>query len=307
MAVISRFFAHVIVLVVAISLAGYATVNQDFRSSANLRLGVVNAQGLALGEGGQSGSVELGRSGTIVKPAGLPNGPQLQHQPIRYTAKDGDDIYSVAKRFQVSSNEVRWSNPTVLAKSDRIVGGEQLIVPPLHGVVVTVKAGDTLTDLAARYHASAQTIADFNYLRSGDQLPAGDQLIVPGGIGPQLWPRRFSDEAPHMGTFSNSKFVYGQCTWYAASRRYVPWTGDAHAWYDNARALGYPVGQTPQPGAFMITWESVYYGHVAFVEQVNEDGSFQISEMNYKGWNEIDTRLLSPADYSKVHLIGFIY
>ncbi len=292
---------------VAISLAGYATVNQDVRSSASLRLGVVNAEGLALGEGGQSGSVELGRSGTIVKPAALPNGPQLQHQPIRYTVQDDDDIYSIAKRFQVSSNELRWSNPTLLAKSDRITRGEQLIVPPVHGVVVMVKPGDTLQNLATSYHGSEQTIADFNYLRSDDKLKAGEPLIIPDGVGPQLWPRRFSDEAPHMGTFNSSKFVYGQCTWYAASRRYVPWTGDAHSWFDNARALGYPVGHTPQPGAFMITWESVYYGHVAFVEQVNEDGSFVISEMNYKGWNQIDSRVLRPADYSKISLIGFIY
>ncbi len=82
----------------------------------------------------------------------------------------------------------------------------------------------------------------------------------------------------------------------------MPWTGDG-----NAKAMGYPVGQAPERGTFIVTWESPWFGHVAFVEQVNEDGSFVISEMNYKGWDQIDERTLSPADYPKIHLIGFVY
>jgi surface antigen len=53
----------------------------------------------------------------------------------------------------------------------------------------------------------------------------------------------------------------------------------------------------------MVTWES-WVGHVAYVEAVNADGSFVISEMNYKGWGIIDTRTLRNKD---VPLIGFIY
>jgi mannosyl-glycoprotein endo-beta-N-acetylglucosaminidase len=68
--------------------------------------------------------------------------------------------------------------------------------------------------------------------------------------------------------------------------------------------MGYATGQVPEPGAIMVTWESIFYGHVAYVEQVNADGSFIISEMNYKGWNTIDTRTLRT---NQVPLIGFIY
>jgi len=53
----------------------------------------------------------------------------------------------------------------------------------------------------------------------------------------------------------------------------------------------------------MVTWES-WVGHVAYVESVNADGSFVVSEMNYKGWGIIDTRLLHTKD---VPMIGFIY
>ena len=85
----------------------------------------------------------------------------------------------------------------------------------------------------------------------------------------------------------------------------MPWTGNAWMWFGNAKAMGYAVGQTPEPGAFMVTWESVFFGHVAYVEQVNEDGSFVVSEMNFNAWDVIDTRTIkSPHD---VPLIGFIY
>jgi surface antigen len=58
-------------------------------------------------------------------------------------------------------------------------------------------------------------------------------------------------------------------------------------------------------GAVMVTWESYFYGHVAYVEKVNADGSFVVSEMNYKGFGEVDFRTVTPKD--KIQVIGFIY
>ena len=88
-----------------------------------------------------------------------------------------------------------------------------------------------------------------------------------------------------------------------ATRRYVPWFGDAGQWWPNALAMGYPEGSTPQVGAIMVTRESAI-GHVAYVESVNADGSFVVSEMNYVAWGVIDTRTIHPG---QVPLIGFIY
>jgi LysM repeat protein len=305
LAAVSRYFAHAIVLLVAITLAGYASISKNLPASASLRLGVVNAEGLALGEGGAAGSVQLGRAGTIIMPAEVPTQPQVQRTPITYTVKNGDDLYAIADRFGVSANDIRWSDMPKLAKTDRLTPGDHLLIPPVPGIVVAVRAGDTTATIAKAYRVSAQAVSDFNALRDPNSVAAGRLVVVPNGVGAQLWPRRASDQAPHLGPFPNSKFAFGQCTWYAASRRSVPWSGNAWMWYGNARAMGYAVGQTPEPGAFMITWESAFFGHVAYVEQVNEDGSFVVSEMNFNGWDMIDTRTLkSPRE---VPLIGFIY
>jgi len=59
---------------------------------------------------------------------------------------------------------------------------------------------------------------------------------------------------------------------------------------------GYAVGQTPEPGRSCHLGERLLR-HVAYVEQVNEDGSFVVSEMNFNGWDTIDTRTIkSPHD-----------
>jgi len=288
----------------AVALTGYASINKGLPAAANLRLGVVNAEGQAFGQGGATGQVELGRAGTIIKPIGIPNAAQVQHTPTQYTVRDGEDVYAIAKKFNLSADELRWSNADKLTKTDLVRAGDQLMVPPIDGVVVMARPNDTVQALAGAYKVDQQAIIDFNYLREPFQLTPGQSLVIPNGRGPVLFPRRASDDQPHIGPFPNGKFTPGQCTAYVASRRYVPWTGNAWEWFGNAKAMGFPTGQVAEPGAIMVTWESVFYGHVAYVEQVNADGSFVVSEMNFRAPYVIDTRTLRNKD---VPLIGFIY
>jgi surface antigen len=98
-------------------------------------------------------------------------------------------------------------------------------------------------------------------------------------------------------------FSFGYCTWYVATKRYVPWFGNAIEWWPNARAYGLPEGQAPRVGAIMVTRESGF-GHVAYVEAVNSDGSWTVSEMNFIGWDVVDRRTLR---YGQAPVVGFIY
>jgi len=56
-------------------------------------------------------------------------------------------------------------------------------------------------------------------------------------------------------------------------------------------------------GAIVVMWGS-WVGHVAYVEKVNPDGSFLISEMNVRGVGVRDQRTVTV---SSIDLIGFIY
>ena len=108
---------------------------------------------------------------------------------------------------------------------------------------------------------------------------------------------------------SGYAYDFGFCTYWAALRREqvghrIPanW-GNANTWAINARLAGYAIDHTPQVGAIMQTGAGPL-GHVAFVENVGTGGSWTVSEMNFKGWDEVDTRILSPraaADYNFIH------
>ena len=108
-------------------------------------------------------------------------------------------------------------------------------------------------------------------------------------------------------------FAYGQCTWYVASRRCIPWGGNADEWYYNAVKYGFPEGHTPQVGAVVVFWPggdgASRVGHVAYVEAVGPSagvptGDFKLSEMNFNGWNRVNYRVL-PNNSSGIQ--GFVY
>lgn len=282
-------------LVIVLALSGVATIGRNLPA---LRLGAVDAEGLVLGQGGSVDGVALGRLSTIIPPIGVPSGPTLPHRALTYTVQPEETLVMVADRFNITVEQLRWSNPYTFAREPR--PGDRLQIPPVPGVVITVEPGDTLADIARVFHLDSGVIADFNYLRGSDVRP-GEQLVLPGATHPDL-----SIPLVHGITGVGpiyDKFPYGQCTWYVASRRPIPWSGNAGDWFAAAQNLGWPTGMTPQPGAIMVTWES-WYGHVAYVESVNPDGSWVVSEMNYAGWGMVDRRTIKPGS---LPLIGFIY
>ena len=298
------------------AISGYASIDRQIGSYLN-RLGPVNAQAVGYG-GGTVGDVTFGRYSTIIKPVSIPMSPPASHTPSIYTVQVGESLGVIATRFHVTVAQLRWSNSGLFNSAD-IVAGEQIIIPPVPGVVVTVKATDTIKSLATAYQVDPALIADYNRLRDTTQLTTGSHLVIPNGIGPAFPPPPVSWLTTHsgggamptvvksccLGPYATNTFPVGWCTYYVATWRKVTWTGDAGWWYENAKAQGYAVGSTPRVGAIMVTWES-YLGHVAYVEAVNADGSWTVSEMNYVAFDVIDWRTIKPGQLGS-RLVGFIY
>jgi hypothetical protein len=202
--------------------------------------------------------------------------------------------------------------------TDTVATGDQIVIPPVHGLVVITKPADTVDTLAAKFQVDSQSIIDFNRLRNTALTP-GMTLIVPNGVGgafpppPALYQITRGATSNYavkvlnccLGPYVNNKFPVGWCTYYVATKRNVTWNGDAGYWYANASAQGYAVGGTPKVGAIMVTWES-WAGHVAYVEAVNADGSWVVSEMNWVAFDVIDERTIKPGQLGS-RLVGFIY
>lgn len=305
-----RYITHFVVLGVALVLSGYATVNRQLPASLFLRLGATDAAGLVMGQGGTVDGVNVGRMDTIVAPLAIPTSAPLSHTPVGYVVQGQEDLPTIANKFGLTVDDILWSNPGLQA-SQSVSKGDRLVLPPVPGVVYFVKQKDSLAGIASTYHVTQQAIVDFNYLRS-DTLARGQALVIPGGRGPAIAAPTSNSSSyggygvrtgGNIGPYTNNTFPYGYCTWYVATRRHVYWSGNASDWWPNARAAGRPEGQKPEVGAIMVTWESSY-GHVAYVEQVNSDGSWVVSEMNFVAWGVVDHRTIKPG---QVPLIGFIY
>ncbi|HVA21622.1 MAG TPA: CHAP domain-containing protein [Candidatus Micrarchaeia archaeon] len=100
-------------------------------------------------------------------------------------------------------------------------------------------------------------------------------------------------------------FAFGECTWYVATQRCVPWFGDAWQWWGAAAASGYAEGEIPTVGAIAVfgVSGSSPLGHVAYVEAVGS-GQFEVAEMNFGAWDQVDYRWVPNGGDG---LLGFIY
>jgi len=306
------------VLGIAIAMSSYAAMDRHFPTTLTARLGPVNAEAVVVAEGGSYGDVSLGRYSTVIKPVAIPTSAPISHAPVMYTVAPGETLASIAAKYNVTVAEIRWSNSN-LYSTDTVATGNQIVIPPVHGVVVTTKGTDTVDSLATKYSVDPQSIIDFNRLRSSTLSP-GMILVVPGGVGGAFPPPPAIYQIIHtgitsnfavkvlnccLGPYVNNKFPVGWCTYYVATKRNVTWLGDAGYWYQNAAAQGYQVGPTPRVGSIMVTWES-WAGHVAYVEAVNPDGSWMVSEMNWVAFDVIDERTIKPGQLGS-KLVGFIY
>ena len=255
---------------------------------------------------------DASRSGATIEPdAAAPFVPQRPAQTI--LVNRGDTIAALAASFHADAAAMRWANQIPEGVEPR--AGSALLVPPGPGALVRVDRGERPSTFAARLGLDPRVILDYNALRSDAVLPQGSYLQVPAaaagpdGIAAQ-WVVPNVDGLPAIpatqyqhGGSSNAGFPWGQCTYYVSTRRKVDWNGDAWLWFRNARGAGRPEGRVPVAGAIVVMWGS-WVGHVAYVEKVNPDGSFLISEMNVRGVGVLDERTVTV---SSIDLIGFIY
>ena len=80
----------------------------------------------------------------------------------RYTVKTGDTLYSIAKRYNISVNELKSANNLM---SNSLSVGQQLIIPT-NNTIYIVKAGDTLYSIARENNITVQEIIDKNGLNN---------------------------------------------------------------------------------------------------------------------------------------------
>jgi Surface antigen len=125
------------------------------------------------------------------------------------------------------------------------------------------------------------------------ELPGG--ITIPGVIVKEIpaeYKSKLSWDLYNGKDYNTSgSYPFGQCTWYVYNRmaqlgkRVDDFMGNGGDWGSRGASMGYKISRTPKEGTAAsmprgLLGSDPTYGHVAFVEYVNPDGSILISECN---------------------------
>lgn len=241
---------------------------------------------------------------------------------INYEIKDGESVAAIAEKFNITRNSIYWANN--FAESHTIHPWDVIKVPPVSGLIHTVKSGETLLGLANTYEVESEDIMRQNLLLAADDLRIGDTIIIPWAEKEIAKPKAVATKTPtttnnssgysfaaqaqseYVNTSWSYNLVWRQpysgvwwnCTWYVASYKNVDWRWNANQWMRNAAAKWHPTGSNPTVWAivqFAGRWYNPYYGHVGIVTDVTSTHII-VSDMNYRRLGEVTTRKVPRND-----------
>lgn len=125
---------------------------------------------------------------------------------INYSVQPGDTVSTIAEKFGISTDTIRWANNLKNDKS--IKAGQEIKILPVTGIAHKVQRGETVWSIAKKYSVNPQGIVDFpfNTFVNDEKftLAVGQILIVPDGVMPKVkpWQPRvyIAQKTPDAGT-----------------------------------------------------------------------------------------------------------
>lgn len=100
----------------------------------------------------------------------------------KYTIKDGDTLWDLAKKFGTTTSAIRRANK--MGAHDKLYAGQTLTIPGGEsssggGFWYTIKRGDTLSRIAARYGINLNSLKASNRSIDPDRLIVGQRILIP--------------------------------------------------------------------------------------------------------------------------------
>ncbi len=101
---------------------------------------------------------------------------------IYYKIEEGDTLQSLASEFGISVETIVWENDL---QTTELTPDVIIRIPPVTGVVHTVRYKDTVESIAAKYGVDPQKIINYRYNEFSNDpafpLSVGQFIIVPDG------------------------------------------------------------------------------------------------------------------------------
>lgn len=131
---------------------------------------------------------------------------------IEYKVLPGDTVSTIAEKFGVTVDTIRWENDLKSVKD--IKRGQVLRILPVSGMKHKVKHGETIYSIAKKYQVDPQLIVDWPYNSFANDetfaLAVGQELLIPEGIKPKevpTVPRPLYAQVPGAGA-GTGQFVW---------------------------------------------------------------------------------------------------
>ena len=105
-----------------------------------------------------------------------------EKEVVEYEIQPGDNLWSIAEKFDVSLETILWANN--LNKNSLIQIGQKLVILPVSGISHQVGKDDTVSQIAQTYKAKIDDIIALNDLSGEGDIYIGDVLIIPNGVQP---------------------------------------------------------------------------------------------------------------------------
>jgi murein DD-endopeptidase MepM/ murein hydrolase activator NlpD len=210
--------------------------------------------------------------GTLYKPVAVDTSVASSAGMLRhYTVRDGDTLTSIANRFGVAMMTVWWANH--MTSKDSLKAGEDLVIPPVNGLVVTVKAGDTLDSLAAANKIAPDDIVAVNQL-TDTNLIVGQVLVLPGAKGapmPTATPAPAPRQVSGGGGSGPAPRVTGSWAWpVIGGGNYISqYFHDGHYGIDVAADYGSPIVAPVAAKVIFAGWKSNGGGYQVWLQLSN--------------------------------------
>src|SRR3989344_5696621 len=220
----------------------------------------------------QDGAATLGE---IVSASDISTLTQVSEKPrsddIMYSIQDGDTLGSIAEKFGVSQNTIKWANQGVVQwKTLKI--GNTLAIPPVTGVIHTVKSGETIYSISKKYKADAQSIVDFPFNTfTNDEtfaLAVGQRLVVPDGTMPAEGSSAQAVMPLARTPDAGSVAAAGVWIWPASGRQTQPYRS-WHKGVDIANHDGGPILAADSGTVVIAGWDPSGYGNKVMLNHGN--------------------------------------
>jgi murein DD-endopeptidase MepM/ murein hydrolase activator NlpD len=185
---------------------------------------------------------------------------------ISYTVKSGDTASTIAQKFGISVNTILWANN--LTAHSYIRPGDELIIPPMTGVLHIVARGENLSYISKYYGIDSSKILEASHVSDPNQISVGQELMIPGGaeqgntVASKSVPGSRSSSNVITAPKESSKPVYGtKMNWPTEGHTITQYYSARHNGLDIANKLGTPIYAADAGKVETASWNNGGYGN----------------------------------------------